>query len=207
MSARDLGEASTGDSPHASANGHPLAQPGDSLQRLAVLLKGQGGVIATLLEGAEPPAGCGAALDGRIATGPAQLTARGPRAGANPAEYELLIEAIYEGYLLHYATPRLVHPPEADLALLAGDQLYAMGLARLVALGDAAAVAELADVITLCALAHGDGCPELAEMVWQAGARAIGWGPSADHQRAKALARAGSDEALAAMRVVAATGG
>lgn len=206
MSGPDLGKSSTGGSAHASVNGHVPVQRGDALKRLAVLLKGQGGVIATLLDEAEAPAGRGPAPDARL-VGPAQLTARGPRAGADPAEYELLIEAIYEGYLLHYATPRLVHAPEADLALLAGDQLYALGLARLVALGDTAAVAELADVITLCALAHGDGCPELAEMVWQAGARAIGWGPSADHQRAKALMRAGSDEALTAMRAAAAAGG
>ena len=45
-------------------------------------------------------------------------------------------------------------PPEADLGLLAGDQLYAIGLARLVELGDTEAVGELADTITLSALAQ-----------------------------------------------------
>lgn len=173
-----------------------------ALPRLAALLQERGGVIATLLveadqEPVSPPGGASAA-------GPAQLAAAGPRASADPAEYELLIEAIYEGYLLHYRTPRLVRTPEADLALLAGDQLYALGLARLVALGDVAAVAELADVITLCALAHGAGSAELAQEVWRAGAYAIGWGASAAHQRAKELARAGSAEALAAMRAAAA---
>ncbi len=164
-----------------------------ALQRLAGVLRGRGGVIATLLvEGVqERPSSQG---------GPAQLAASGPRASVDPAEYELLIEAIYEGYLLHYATPRLLEVPEADLALLAGDQLYALGLARLVSLGDVAAVAELADVITLCALAHGAQRPELAAAVWQAGAYAIGWGQSSAHQHAKELARAGSAEALSAMR-------
>jgi len=172
-----------------------------ALSRLAALLQERGGVIATLLvhEDTQPvPEG-----DHGPSPGPAQLAASGPRASADPAEYELLVEAIYEGYLLHYRTPRLLRTTEADLALLAGDQLYALGLARLVGLGDVAAVAELADVITLCALAHGGGHPELAQEVWRAGAYAIGWGASGAHQRGKELARAGSSEALPAMRVAA----
>ena len=74
------------------------------------------------------------------------------------------------------ARPACVHVAEADLRLLAGDRLYAIGLARLVALGDTAAVAELADTITLSALAQGAGGDQLAEAVWAAGARAVGWG-------------------------------
>jgi hypothetical protein len=87
---------------------------------------------------------------------------------------------------------------------LAGDQLYAIGLARLVALGDTAAVAELADTITLSALAHGAGEHGLAEAVWAAGARAVGWGTSDAHRRAKDLAFAGAPNAIAAMRTSAA---
>ena len=93
--------------------------------------------------------------------------------------------------------------PDADLGLLAGDRLYALGLARLVALGDIAAVAELADTITLSALAQGAGEPELAEAVWEAGARAVGWGSSEAHRRAKELVLAGSPEAIEAMRTSA----
>jgi hypothetical protein len=170
--------------------------PESSLQRLASLLRSRGGMIATLLTTPQRE-------DGSQRQGPAQVAAAGPRASADPGEYELLIEAIYEGYLLHYAKPRLLYTPEADLALLAGDQLYALGLARLVGLGDVEAVAELADVITLCALAHGGRSLDLAEAVWQAGARAIGWGASESHRRAKQLARAGSGEALAAMQAAA----
>jgi hypothetical protein len=170
-----------------------------ALSRLSVLLRERGGTIAMLVNGH--------GVASADAQGPAQIAARGPRASADPAEYELLIEAIYEGYLLHYATPRLVCAPEADLALLAGDQLYALGLARLMSLGDIAAVAELADVITLCALAHGASDPQLAEAVWAAGAVAIGWGASALHAHAKELARAGSGQALAAMRKAAASAG
>jgi hypothetical protein len=119
------------------------------------------------------------------------------------AEYELLVEAIYEGYLLHYGVPRVVQPPEDDLGLLAGDRLYALGLARLVELGDIEGVAELADVIALSALAHGAAQSELADAIWMAGARAVGWGPNPRHEQAKALVRAGSPEALQALRACA----
>ncbi len=118
-------------------------------------------------------------------------------------EYRLLLEAIYEGYLVHYGEPRVVRAPEADLGLLAGDQLYAIGLARLVAIGDTRAVSELADTITLSALAQAGGEVELAEAVWRAGGRAVGWGSTAQHRHAKELARTGSPEALAAMRTSA----
>ena len=40
---------------------------------------------------------------------------------------------------------------DADLALLAGDYLYALGLERLAALGDLEAVRELSDLISLSA--------------------------------------------------------
>ena len=162
----------------------------DTLARLRSLLQAEGGLIAGLLVPAAPGDGT---------PGPAQAALAGPRVDGRGAEYELLIETIYEGYLLHYHSPRVVRAPEQDLGLLAGDRLYALGLARLVALGDIEAVAELADVIALSALAHGAGNPALAGAVWSAGARAVGWGASAAHERAKALARAGSPDALAAM--------
>jgi hypothetical protein len=166
-----------------------------SLERLRSLLSEQGGLMATLMpESAAAPPGS------PVPAGPAQIAARGPRAQFDTAEYELLMEAIYEGYLLHYGVPRLVRPGEADVGLLAGDQLYALGLDRLVALGDLPAVGELADVITLTALAQGSGDPELAGAVWMAGARAVGWGSTEAHELAKGLARAGSSEALQAMR-------
>jgi hypothetical protein len=168
------------------------------LQRLRDLLHAQGGLMASLLpEDLRVP---------ENGSGPAQVACAGPRATAAAGEYELLLELIYEGYLLHYGSPRLLRPPDRDLGLLAGDRLYALGLARLVALGDLVAVAELADVITLTALAHGAGQDELADAVWDAGALAIGWGPSEPHARAKALARAGEPQALQAMRAVLAQG-
>jgi hypothetical protein len=169
---------------------------GSSLQRLRALLIEEGGLMRSLVlespsDGGDPDAGA--------PSSPAPLAASGPRAKGRQADYELLVEAIYEGYLLHYGTPRVVHAGEADLGLLAGDNLYALGLAKLVALGDIEAVGELADVITLSSLAQGSGAPELAAAVWRAGAMAVGWGPSPQHERAKALVRSGSELALEAL--------
>jgi len=117
--------------------------------------------------------------DGRPpAAGPPQLAASGPRVAGREAEYELLLEMIFEGSLLHYASARVVDTDDPDLALLLGDQLYALGLARLAALGDLEAVSVLADVISSLARAHAEGDLERADAVWRAGAIAIGWGPS-----------------------------
>lgn len=66
------------------------------------------------------------------------------------ARYALGLETIYEGYLVHYGRPRLFAPPDDDTALLLGDYLYAHGVARISALHDVAAVADLAELISLC---------------------------------------------------------
>jgi hypothetical protein len=190
------------------------AQPAErpALQLLRALLLDEGGPMASLVEPAEdrrrvgnpgwagPPSIAGFPPN----ESPARLAASGPRAEGHREDYELLIEVIYEGYLLHYGTPRVARTAEADLGLLAGDRLYALGLARLVALGDTEAVTELADTITLSALAQSAGETELADAVWTAGARAIGWGSSESHRRAKDLALTGAAEAIEAMRTSAA---
>jgi hypothetical protein len=131
-----------------------------------------------------------------------RLASSGPRAAADPPEYALLVEAIYEGYRLHYASPRLIDTSDRNLALLAGDRLYAFGLERLVALGDLAAVRELADVITLCALLAARGELASCEALWIACARAVGYGADHEHERVKTLLREGDPEggpALAAL--------
>ena len=184
-----------------------LADAAPVLERLRALLHDEGGLIATLVGGSL--GGEGAGLDGASgASGvdggrPARIAASGPRTEPRAEQYELLVEAIYEGYLLHYGAPRVVRAADADLRVLAGDRLYAIGLARLVELGDTGAVAELADTITLSALAQGAGDTALAEAVWMAGARAVGWGSSAVHARAKDLVAGGSPEAFEAMRTSA----
>jgi hypothetical protein len=67
---------------------------------------------------------------------------------------------------MHYGEPRAYAGMEEDLRLLAGDSLYALGLARLAATGDLEAVAELSDLISGSAQAHAEGRPEAAEALW-----------------------------------------
>jgi hypothetical protein len=155
-------------------------------------LREHGGALAQMTE----PAGPHRPSD----PGPPQRAAAGPRASGHEAEYELLLEMIREGSHLHYGPQRVVRTDDPDLALLLGDQLYALGLARLAALGDLEAVSELADVISLVAQAHAGDDPELANAVWDAGAVAIGWGESEEHATAKQLARAGDSRAAVALR-------
>jgi hypothetical protein len=76
------------------------------------------------------------------------------------------IEAIREGYLLHYAEGRIVAPEDPDLGLLAGDRLYALGLEELAALGDLEAVRTMAAVIAEAACAHAAGDPQGAATAW-----------------------------------------
>jgi hypothetical protein len=79
-----------------------------------------------------------------------------------------VLEAVYEGFLMHYREPRAFSGMDADLRLLAGDALYAMGLDRLTQTGDLPAVAELADLISLCAQAEAEGRPDDVPALWEA---------------------------------------
>jgi hypothetical protein len=102
------------------------------------------------------------------------LASRGPKAEAAPGEYALVVEAVREGYLLHYGEPRLLRGHDEDLALLAGDYLYALGLERLAALGDAEAVLVLAELIGTSAQLHAEGREVEAPELWRAAALAVG---------------------------------
>jgi hypothetical protein len=84
---------------------------------------------------------------------------------------DFVLEAVHEGYLLHYGEPNGFDGMDEDLALLAGDSLYALGLARLAEEGDLAAVAMLADLITNCARAHAEGDPATAADLWSRASR------------------------------------
>jgi hypothetical protein len=88
--------------------------------------------------------------------------------------YALTLAAVREGYLLHYATGNVVDTPDADLALLGGDRLYALALAELAQLGDLDAGAPLAELISDCARAHAEDDAALAAAAWDAAVRAIG---------------------------------
>ena len=148
-----------------------------SLERLAREVRARGGLLADSVTTASQ--------DGHYGV----IAAAGARAAGREDDYALLVEAIHEGYLLHYGMGRVVRPQDPDLSLLAGDRLFALGLARLAELGDLEAGAELADVISLAAQAHAEGDPERAAAVWEAGARAVADGAPPGHEAAKAAWR------------------
>jgi hypothetical protein len=165
-----------------------------SLTALAALLRDGESVISPYVRDSDEEAALGA------------LAASGPRAADAREEYTLLVEAIREGYLLHYETPRLVVGADGDLRLLAGDYLYALGLERLATRGDLDAVRELADLISLVAQVHaenGDGSASIERVaprsarsplasiaaLWLAATVAVGAGTNPKHRRAKEALR------------------
>lgn len=173
----------------SGANGAGQGDP-DALARLADRLR-EDAVIAPLVrDPAEPP------VLGLLASA-------GPRAAAAPAEYTLLFEAIREGYLLHYAEPRLLADADGDLRLLAGDYLYAVGLERLAELGDLEAVRELGDLISLSARLHARGETEAIPALWLAAAVAVAAGGGEGHEAAKAALREGESDAQSLLAAAA----
>jgi hypothetical protein len=89
--------------------------------------------------------------------------------------YALGLETIYEGYLVHYGRPRLFDPADDDTALLLGDYLYAHGLVRIAEVGSVEAVADLAELISLCAQLRADSAPGDG-VAWAASAALLGAG-------------------------------
>jgi hypothetical protein len=137
------------------------------LDRLAAELEAEGGLTGAAV----------VSHDGGPTLLPPDLglrTAAGPRAAGREAEYAVLVEAIAEGYLQHYDEGRVLRTSDPDLALLAGDRLYALGLAKLAALGDLDGIVALADVIARCAQAHAEGRPEDAQAAWEQGVLTVG---------------------------------
>lgn len=157
-------------------------KPADALRSLAELLRADRTVITPHV--ADPAA----------VPAIGELAAAGSRAAAAPAEYALIVEAVREGYLLHYGEPRILRGADTDLALLAGDYLYATALERLAIVGDLGAMRELSDLISLAAHLHGgDGAAEASDgrlegALWLATAVAVGVGSSDAHDQAKAAA-------------------
>jgi hypothetical protein len=159
----------------------------ESLRGLRAEIEEAGGPLSEALSPLSD--GAGPALFG-------PLVGQGPRASGSAGEYAMLVESIFEGYLLHYARGRILDPPEPDVRLLAGDYLYAFGLARLALLGDLDAVDELADLISLCAQAHaappGNGEERVWRLtggLWALAALTIGGGSWAQQRTAKRRAR------------------
>ena len=169
---------------------------GGVLLALAHAVRAQGGLLAGALRPGGP--------DPERPPVHGELAARGPRGAGREAELAFVVEAVREGYLLHHGPGgRVLDPADADLALLAGDRLYAIGLERLADAGDLESVAELADVIALGARAHAAADLELADAAWAAGAAAVGWGPDPALAEAKAAAHAGAPEAAGALMAAA----
>jgi hypothetical protein len=81
------------------------------------------------------------------------------------------MEAIYEGYLLHYGHPRLFAPHDDGERLLCGDHLYAQGLVWVAAIGDLAAIDALASLIGTAAAVRARG--DVDTDLWAATALAL----------------------------------
>jgi hypothetical protein len=111
--------------------------------------------------------------DGGLLAGALATVPETPAPGV-PGRFAVAVEAIREGYLLHYGTSRLLAvDDDPDLALLAGDRLYALGLAELAAVGDLDAVRTMAEVISGSAAAHAAEDTDAADRAWEIGTRAL----------------------------------
>ena len=118
--------------------------------------------LADIIEAADP------------ALAPYAVAEPGPvRFGAVSGVRGFVLEAVYEGYLMHYGEPRVFTGMDEDLRLLAGDALYALGLSRLAEAGDLEAVAALSDLISRSAQAQAEGRPEDAEALWEPSAQSL----------------------------------
>jgi len=95
----------------------------------------------------------------------------GPYPGSG--SHAAVVEAVREGYLLHYGDSRLLSGHDDDLALLAGDYLYAIGIRRLAASGDCAAVLRLAELIGACAERHAEAREAEVPGLWDEAASAM----------------------------------
>ena len=138
-----------------------MSDPADALRELAAQLREEGTPISPhVVDPAGPPA-------------LGLLAAAGSRTASDPGEYAQIVEAVHEGYLLHYGESRLLAGHDSDLGLLAGDYLYALGLDRLAALADARAVEILSDLIANCARLHTDGETGRIPDLWKEAAREI----------------------------------
>jgi hypothetical protein len=89
--------------------------------------------------------------------------------------FRLGLETIYEAYLVHFGRPRLFAAADADTAVLLGDYLYAHGLVRIAQLHETSAVADLAELISLCGQLRAEG-RDGDGAAWAASAALLGGG-------------------------------
>jgi hypothetical protein len=116
--------------------------------------------------------------------------------------FALGLETIYEGYLVHYGTPRLFVAADQDTALLLGDYLYAHGLVRIAACGDVDAVADLSELISLCSQLRAENTGGEGPL-WAATASLLGAGERLDTARAALRLRTDAAPLDAAARAAA----
>jgi hypothetical protein len=162
----------------------------DALTAIAAAIRAEGGLLAVVAHDPGPRAD--RSLQAAVGAT--------PRAAVVGPDLALAAEATREAELLHHAPERarVLRTDDRDLALLAGDRLYALGLERLAAGGWTAEVAVLADIVALIARLHADaaweigpatpgvaaggtGAPddaaERTRALWRAAAQALGGGP------------------------------
>jgi hypothetical protein len=128
-----------------------------------------------------------------------ELAAAGPRTSARAAEYAFVVEAVREGYLCHYGRSRILDEPDADLALLAGDLFYAIGISGLAELDDLESTGILSDLIRVAAELQAAGRLELTETLWLGQIVALSCGKDDAHQEAVAALEAGREGAEEAL--------
>ena len=153
---------------------------------------------------AERAAGEGPPLEvvpGQPAAGPplAALVAAGTRTAGTPGAYSFVVEAVREGYLCHYETSRILDRPDSDLALLAGDLFYAIGISALAGLDDVESVGLLSDLIRVAAELRSQDLRDEAESMWVATIMALSCGWDGEYERLRAGLSGGNRAAAQAL--------
>lgn len=140
-----------------------------ALEQLAAALRAESGLLADATVDPGPDA------DRSLA----DAVLAGPRAAIVGPTLALAAEATREAELLHHApeAARVLRTDDRDLALLAGDRLYAFGLLRLAEAGWTDEVAILSDVVALVARLHAGVAWEIGPAT--PGVAAAGTGPAA----------------------------
>ena len=130
--------------------------PAEALVALGERVRSEGEPLASAVQTAEVEPAFGL------------LASSGPRNSAFAGEYAFVVEAVREGYLCHYGNPRILTGGDDDLALLAGDLFYAIGINGLAALDDPESVGILSDLIRVAAGLRAEARAEAAEQLWLA---------------------------------------
>ena len=167
--------------------------PADSLERLAARVREEGPPLMTRDAGDLVASGTGPTALG-------ELAASGPRTSSRGSEYAYVVEAVREGYLCHYGSSRVLADPDPDLALLAGDLFYAIGIRGLADLDDLESTGILSDLIRVAADLQAAGRADLAEILWLGQIVALSCGKDDSYDDRLAALEAGQEgagEALA----------